>query len=153
MENMADLPDEHGGSRASQGGRGFSSFSTVPFRACRRRADLYQTLIEEEGVEEICQRRWMITERLFWTRSVFRTPSSLSAMAHRYLRLPAGCGSLVRLLLRPCGATARTVGGGRKDRLTLTRSGWVRFGKPLRARTELKNSRLTYVFTCYRGVT
>ncbi|XP_032420988.1 mitochondrial inner membrane m-AAA protease component AFG3L2 isoform X2 [Xiphophorus hellerii] len=116
MENMADLPDEHGGSRASQGGRGFSSFSTVPFRACRRRADLYQTLIEEEGVEEICQRRWMITERLFWTRSVFRTPSSLSAMAHRYLRLPAGCGSLVRLLLRPCGATARTVspaGSGR----------------------------------------
>ncbi|XP_032420987.1 mitochondrial inner membrane m-AAA protease component AFG3L2 isoform X1 [Xiphophorus hellerii] len=58
----------------------------------------------------------MITERLFWTRSVFRTPSSLSAMAHRYLRLPAGCGSLVRLLLRPCGATARTVspaGSGR----------------------------------------
>ncbi|XP_043990794.1 AFG3-like protein 2 [Gambusia affinis] len=30
-------------------------------------------------------------------------------MAHRYLRLPAGCRSLVRLLLRPCGASARTV--------------------------------------------
>uniref|UniRef100_A0A3B3YFV0 AAA+ ATPase domain-containing protein n=1 Tax=Poecilia mexicana TaxID=48701 RepID=A0A3B3YFV0_9TELE len=58
----------------------------------------------------------MTTERLFWTRSVFRTPSSLSAMAHRYLRLPAGCRSLVRLLLRPCGAPTRTVspaGSGR----------------------------------------
>lgn len=67
------------------------------------------------------QNKRMITERMVLvpTRSVWRFCSSLSPMAHRYLRLSAGrsSGALLRLLLlRPSGAPARKVypvGSGR----------------------------------------
>ncbi|XP_035988830.1 AFG3-like protein 2 isoform X4 [Fundulus heteroclitus] len=51
----------------------------------------------------------MITERLVRIRSAFNFCCSLRQMAHRYFRLSAGCGRLVRLLRRPAGAPARTV--------------------------------------------
>ncbi|MED6256116.1 AFG3-like protein 2, partial [Ataeniobius toweri] len=73
----------------------------------RRRSDLKQT--REEELEKTCRRRCMITEHLVRARSVFRFSSSLSQMAHRYLRLSVGCRSLVRLLLRSAGSPTRTV--------------------------------------------